>query len=348
MSNYDHIARAVFARPWAIHPAKLEAIKAILAMRVQGVPIAAEEVAEIVAAAGPRRAAGKEPGHLGVLPLQGVIMPRAGLMAQSSGAVSLEQWMKDFRSMMADPDIGSILLDIDSPGGDVTGIPEAAAEIRAAREDKPIHAIANSMAASAGYWLASQANTVAVTPSGWVGSIGVYSAHEDLSQFMENEGVKTTFISAGKYKVEGNPYEPLSDEARAHIQSQVDDYYSMFVNDVAKGRGVTASVVRKEYGEGRMLLAKPAKDAGMVDSVDTFGGAVGAALKSIKVRGELFAPGWEALEDRATLAEAAEEPTVALNPELVSASRTEEEELEIRKLKNRARLRSRNQDLPSD
>lgn len=339
MNAYDHIVRAVFARPWALHPAKLEAIKAILAMRANGTPISAEEVAEIVAAAGPRRSNGREAGSVGVLPLQGVIMPRAGLLAQSSGAVSLEQWMKDFRSMVADPDIGSILLDIDSPGGDVTGITEASAEIRAAREEKPVHAIANSMAASAGYWLASQASTVAVTPSGWVGSIGVYSAHEDLSGFMEQEGIKTTLISAGKYKVEGNPFEPLSDEARAHIQEQVDDYYGMFVGDVAKGRGVPAAVVRKQYGEGRMLLAKPAKEAGMVDSIDTFGGAVSSAVKSIKVRGEIFAPGWEALVDREDIV--AEAEVGAPSQAEAEFVRSDDEELELRQLKARARLHAK-------
>lgn len=98
----------------------------------------------------------------------------------------------------------------------------------------------------------------------------MFSPHNDISSLKEKIGVKTSLISAGKYKVEANPYEPLSDEARAHIQETVDDYYGMFIGDVAKARGVEASAVRAGYGEGRMLTAKRALKAGMVDRIETF------------------------------------------------------------------------------
>jgi ClpP class serine protease len=110
---------------------------------------------------------------------------------------------------------------------------------------------------------------IAVTPSGEVGSIGVFAVHEDVSKAAELAGVKTTLISAGPFKTEGNEFEPLTDEARTHIQSQVDQFYAMFLHDVASGRRVSAETVAGSYGEGRTLLAKPALEAGMVDRIQT-------------------------------------------------------------------------------
>lgn len=317
MKTYTHIVRAFLDRPWAIRPEKLAAIQSLLALRVSGGQVSADEVREIVAAAGPRRQASR--GKVGVLPLQGVVMNRAGVMAESSGAVSLESWMQAFRAFVDDPEIDSILLDIDSPGGSVEGVPEAAAEIRSSRERKPITAIANTTAASAGYWLASQANEVVVTPSGWVGSIGVYSTHEDWSGAYEQLGIKTTLISAGKYKVEGNEFEPLSDEARDYMQGMVDDYYGMFVNDVAKGRGVPVATVKSGYGQGRMLLAKDAKAAGMVDRIDTFDGALSRMLPKSRTQPVALGPGWDAqaeMPQPPTPEPPAPEPPVAEGPDV--------------------------------
>jgi signal peptide peptidase SppA len=177
------------------------------------------------------------------------------------------------KGALADPDVGAVLLDLDSPGGVVDGIPEAAATLRAMRGSKPIVAVANGMAASAAYWLASQADEMSVTPSGAVGSIGVYATHRDMSGAGKLQGVATTLVSAGKHKTEGNPWEPLSDEARAAIQHDVDHFYNLFTADVAKGRGVKQADVKTGYGEGRVMNAKDALAAGLVDRVETLGEA---------------------------------------------------------------------------
>jgi len=140
-------------------------------------------------------------------------------------------------------------------------------EVRRLAESKHVVALANSLTASAAYWLASQADEIVAAPEALVGSVGVFAVHEDWSKVWEQAGLKLTYITAGKYKVEGNFDEPLSDEARAHIQGIVDDAYSLFVSDVAKGRGVSAETVRADYGEGRVLTAKDAKAVGMVDRV---------------------------------------------------------------------------------
>ena len=127
---------------------------------------------------------------------------------------------------------------LDSPGGSVYGVSELADEIMNARAQKPVIAIANSLAASAAYWIGCSASELYVTPGGEVGSIGVWQAHFDYSQALAAEGVTPTLISAGKYKVEGNPYAPLGEDALGFMQSRVDDYYAVFTKSVARGRGV--------------------------------------------------------------------------------------------------------------
>jgi signal peptide peptidase SppA len=192
--------------------------------------------------------------------------------------MGLVDFRDEFRAAVQSPDVGAIVLDVDSPGGLVDLVPETAAEIRDARGTKPIVAVANTMAASGAYWIAAQADELVVTPSGSVGSIGVYMVHEDWSGFNEQQGIQPTYISAGEYKTEGNPDEPLSDEARADWQQEVDDLCAMFVADVAAGRGVTAQQVRDGYGKGRTLIADRALAAGMVDRVDTIETVIGALL----------------------------------------------------------------------
>lgn len=275
MSRYAHVVRAVTGAPWAILPETYSLILSIVSDRVAGITLSEEEIHDRVAAAvnGPRRGGGQQQS-VAVLPLYGVLTQRANLMANMSGGTSLEQFTQAFRSVLADESVSAIVLDVDSPGGSVDGVEELAAEIRAARGRKPIVAVANAMAASAAYWIATAADELIVTPSGQVGSIGVLAAHADFSKAEETAGIKHTLISAGKFKTEGNQFEPLGDDAKAAIQDQVDRYYSMFVAAVSKGRGVPAKTVKDDFGQGRMLLAKPALDAGMVDRIDTLDNTV--------------------------------------------------------------------------
>jgi signal peptide peptidase SppA len=204
----------------------------------------------------------------GVISVFGPLEYRAGPLAQlfGYGTSTLELTAK-VRQLASDPNVKQILMEFDSPGGSVDGIPEAAAEIRAARKEKPVIAVAAPMAASAAFWLAAQASRLVCMASGSVGSIGVYGTHQDVSEFEKKVGIKTTLVSAGKYKTEGSPYAPLGDDAVAYLQSQVDAIYRQFVDDVAFGRGISPGAVAKGYGEGRMLLARPALQASMIDEI---------------------------------------------------------------------------------
>ncbi len=270
--RYPLLIRAALDMPWAILPSKLTAIMGLLRLRAEGGQVAPEEIAAIVGAA--RQPTPVSGGAVAVVPIFGTIVQRAGLLAESSGAVSTERIGAAFRQAMADPAVSSVVLQIDSPGGGVYGVAELADTIRSARGQKPIVAVADSLAASAAYWIASAADEIVVTPSGEVGSIGVFTAHEDWSQAFERIGVGVSLISAGKYKTEGNIFEPLGDEARAAIQGRVDDYYRLFTNAVAKGRGVSADEVRGGFGQGRVVGAQEAVKLGMADRVATMDATV--------------------------------------------------------------------------
>lgn len=266
--KYQRIVRAVAETPWAILPSKLSVILDVLAFRAAGGALTDVEIAERIGAARDRPKL-RSNGDIAVLQLVGTIAHRMGSMAASSGGTSVEAFRNDFRAAVDDSTIAAIVIDVDSPGGSVDGVPELAAEIYRARGVKPISAVANTMAASAAYWIGSAADELAVTPSGEVGSIGVIAAHEDMSAAYETMGVKTTLVSAGKYKAENNPFEPLSDEGRAAIQQRVDDAYTMFTKDVSRNRNTPLDTVRSSFGEGRLVNAKEAVRLGMADRVAT-------------------------------------------------------------------------------
>lgn len=275
MTSYAHVLQYVTSNAWAILPERLQAIAAIVQLHVAGVRLSDAEVQARLQAAqqGQGARGGKRTGVTAVVPIYGVMIPRANLMAEMSGATSIESIRAAFRQAMADDDVSRVVFDIDSPGGSVDQVPEFAEEVRAARGQKPMTAVANTMMASAAYWVGSQADEVVASPSSLVGSIGVYAVHEDLSGAYEQAGVTPTLIKAGKYKAEGIDIAPLDDEAQGHMQELVNDAYDQFLSAVAKGRGTTVSAVRDGYGEGRVLTAKRAKDAGLVDRVDTIEGA---------------------------------------------------------------------------
>lgn len=280
---YARSVELVGSTPWAITPDALATILGVIAERNAGVKLTDEEIRERIGAVqtdagddlidelvGDDTADDPAGDPVAVIRVRGPIVPRASMFSQVSGLASVEQIKADFRSALDDPAVQSILLDIDSPGGSGFLVPELAAEILAARGTKPITAVANARAASAAYWIASAADELVVTPSGDVGSIGVYIAHEDISALQEKTGVKTTLVSAAKYKTEGNPFEPLTEEAKAELQRRVDETYQQFVAAVAKGRGVTPSTVREDFGQGRLVTPSQAMEVGMVDRVATF------------------------------------------------------------------------------
>lgn len=263
--------------PWALMPERLQAMAGVLS-RWQAGDLPSEETLlqvnadRLIRESRKQFASANAGAGIAVLPLYGVVTQRGNMVDDISGpgSTSTQQFAAALRQVLADETVGQILIDIDSPGGSVYGVAELAAEITRARTQKPVIAVANSLAASAAYWIGCAASEFYVTPGGEVGSIGVWQAHFDYSKALEVDGVKPTLISAGKYKVEGNPYVPLDAEAQTFMQSRVDDYYDAFVKAVAKGRGVSVAEVRDGMGQGRVLGADAALAQKMVDGIATF------------------------------------------------------------------------------
>lgn len=298
-TRFPHLRAAIVRTPWAILPDRLEAIAEVVERRFEGIRLSEDEIAAIKGSRDPNgsvslfaldaggnmgiiaqtelvalREQGQGPAAgsmIAVINVMGVIAQHAHQVDNISGpgGTSAERVSNSFRSAMSDPAVRAIVLNVDSPGGNVHGVQAVANEIFKARGRKPIVAQVNSTMASAAYWLGAAADEIVVTPGGQVGSIGVYALHKDVSAAAAMEGVKFTFISAGKYKVEGNQFEPLTDEATAAVQKGVNAYYTDFTNDVARFRGVKVAEVRNGFGEGRMEKDRDAVKAGMADSVAT-------------------------------------------------------------------------------
>lgn len=296
--KYRHILGLIHSSVWAILPEKFNQIVELMAFRAEGGYYSQEEIQARIGAA--RAQPAPRSGAVAVIPIYGTIIPRGNMLAESSGATSVQTISANLREALNDSRVSAILLDVDSPGGTVNGVDEVSAEIFRARGQKPITAIACPMAASAAYYIASAADEMVVTPTGEVGSIGVFAAHQDVSRLMDRMGVTMSLVSAGKYKTEGNPYEPLGDDARAALQDRVDEYYNMFVDAVARNRNVSSDKVRTGFGEGRVVSAKRALSLGMADRIATMDDMIrdmmpkrkpgqSAASDSIKLRAQASA-----------------------------------------------------------
>lgn len=279
--HYPHIVRFVAGREWAILPEKMAEIWDFLAIKASGGDVDPDEItARFGAAKADRR--GQSAGEVAVLPIMGTISHRMNMMSEFSGGTSVEGLTAAFRDLVRDPQVGAIVLDVDSPGGSVDGIDELAAEIYRARGSKPIVAVANSLMASAAYWLAVSADEIVASPSAEIGSIGVIGGHEDQSAFYDKMGVKVSLITAGKYKAENNPFEPMTEEGRAAIQRRVDEAYGRFVRAVSRGRGVGVDAVRNGFGEGRVVSAREAVSLGMADRIATIDEVIAGLARSTR------------------------------------------------------------------
>jgi signal peptide peptidase SppA len=213
-------------------------------------------------------------GAIAIIPIDGVLFQHVGWLEAFFGGISTEAIGAAIGEAVADKSVRKIILAINSPGGSVVGVTELASKVRAARDVKPVIAVANSHAYSAAYHVASQASEIWVPPSGGVGSIGCICEYVDDSQLLEKAGLRVTRIVSGKYKGE-NRGEPITDEGLAKLQTDADYYYGLMVRDIARGRGVSEAVVSgPSFGQGRTVLPTDAKANGLVDRIGTLGDAI--------------------------------------------------------------------------
>lgn len=257
----------VLTSPWAIVPEKLLEIQNIYATHLRGEKI---DLKAVEAQLGkplqndPKRY--ENVNGVGLVRIEGVLARRANLVMRMSGGTSTEQMRTQFREALNDREAESILLVIDSPGGTVDGTQEFAEEIFRARGKKPIKAVALGTIASAAYWIGAAADELYIaSDTTVVGSIGVVATHVDVSRAEDHMGVKTTEITAGKYKRVASQYAPLTQEGRASMQEMVDDIYTAFVQDVAAFRKRPVDAVVSNMADGRIFLGSKAIAVGLAD-----------------------------------------------------------------------------------
>ena len=248
MKTLTHIQTRIFDTPLAIQPKKLEIILAAIGERI-GLQVSAEALAATAnyTPAAPRNF--DVVGNVAIIPVQGTLMKTtSGLMA-ASGCSSYEDITAAFQLAMESPDVSAVVLDVDSPGGEVHGMFELSDLIYSSRGAKPIIATANDSAFSAAYAIASAADTVYVTRTGGVGSVGVFCLHVDQSAADAKQGLRYTYIHAGAKKTDGNPHEPLTETAQEDAQAEVDREYGLFCQLVSRNRGESIqAVIKTEAG----------------------------------------------------------------------------------------------------
>ncbi|WHZ12174.1 MAG: Phage head, head-tail preconnector protease C / Phage head, scaffolding domain Nu3 [Burkholderiaceae bacterium] len=277
MTLLPHLAARLFGVPLAIHRPKLDVILAVLGPRVG--------LSDLAAAPGytpPQRDSsatfGSPPG-VAVIPIHGTLVRRTVGLEAESGLTSYAGLTAQLDAALGNPAVLAILLDIDSPGGESGGVFDLADRIRAASQIKPVWAVANDMAFSAAYALASAASRVFVSRTGGVGSIGVIAMHVDQSEKDAQDGIHYTAVFAGDRKNDLNPHAPISSEAHAFLKAEVNRIYGLFVETVARHRGIEASTVRDT--EAGLFFGQAAVAMGLADAIGTFDDALTQLFASV-------------------------------------------------------------------
>lgn len=199
---------------------------------------------------------------IAVLPVVGPLFRYANLFTQVSGASSYELLAKDFTQAVENPDVKAIILNIDSPGGEVNGCAEFADMIHEARGVKPIVAYASGDAASGAYWIAAAADEIVVSKTSALGSIGVVGVYRGN----KDEDAVEVVSSQSPYK----RIDPDTDDGRARLQKRIDAMADVFVEAVAKYRGVASSHVQNHYGSGDVFIGDAAVKQGLADRIGSF------------------------------------------------------------------------------
>lgn len=208
-------------------------------------------------------------GNVAVVNVKGSLINGAAGYGRLYGLLGYDDIREALTDAVADRNVKSVLLNVDSSGGQVAGCQELGNYIRDVSAEKPVHTHSDTVMCSAAYWLGVSADKVTSGSTAIVGSIGVLQIHQENSKMMAEAGVTTTVIRSGKYKAIANRFEPLSDLAREEMQSQVDDLDLTFTSYVAERRNVSYENARRTMGQGREFLGAKAVDAGLVDGLST-------------------------------------------------------------------------------
>ena len=260
-------------------------------------------------------------GETAYVPMHGTIVSRAGLIDRASGAVSPQSVQEKLRAASRDPQIGRIVLSVDSPGGTVNGTMATAETVQRVANEKEVVAVAENTMASAAYWIGSHASRVVVGESAEVGSIGVIAVHRDYTGKLEEEGVESTVLRFQEDKALGHPEEEFSDGARGQWEQRLSGYYDLFAEAVAGSRNIPETTVRQDI-KSRSYLGREAVDIGLADAVGSLDAVLRQspstskdnqfAMSNPNQQGQSEGPGGPAIEElRAQLEQERERADVA-------------------------------------
>ena len=280
MKSYPHLLARVFDTPLFIDKPKLEVILSVLNNELGlGIEVGQIDAADIKNR-DRSRAYHVTADGIAQIPIHGTLVRRAHALDALSGIRSYEQIRNEVQDAATDPQVRGILLDIDSPGGEASGMFDLMADLREAADMKPVYAAANDDALSAAYGIASVAKQIFVTRTVSAGSVGVIAVHLDESGANEQAGKKYTVMRAGARKAEHNSLEPLTEEGRESLQEELDRLHTLFIDEVAESRNLDPKQVRKT--EAQVYHAENAVTAGLADQVGTLEDAHKALVQELE------------------------------------------------------------------
>jgi signal peptide peptidase SppA len=209
-------------------------------------------------------------GRTAVIGIEGPLVRYGSVFDSVSGLTSVEFLARDLETALADPKVENVVLNINSPGGQVDGINALSDFIRASQDRKPIYAYVDGLAASAAYWIASATERIVAEEASRVGSIGVIASVLDNSGAQERQGLKRYTIVSSQSPKKG--LSVSSADGRSQLQAMVDSAAELFISKVATFRGVTPERVISDFGQGFVVTTGEARKAGMIDGVSPFEG----------------------------------------------------------------------------
>lgn len=264
----SRVAEYFFRSPWAVKENLFEIMQNVIVRHVSGEKLSNEEIQALKNKDSELRPGFEVVNGVARIPVTGIIAKYSSMVNNTSQPMgtSTEQITDELMRCLSDDKVKMIALDIDSPGGSVSGVQELSDLIYSSRKKKPIYAYASGMMCSAAYWIGSAAEKVFSTRSTEVGSIGVYASYYDFSVRLHNLGIKPTVFKAGENKAAGHPDVPMTESDKNVIQEEINKYYDLFVKDVARNRGISFEAAKK-LANGRVWIGEEAAPAGLVDGM---------------------------------------------------------------------------------
>lgn len=268
--NYPHLASDVFNTPLMCTQGLFDSVQSALIPRIIGAGSGGIQAVGALAAGideqDEERVAYNTHQGVAVIPVHGILTTRrGGIDAQCREVSSYEKSSALLDAALQSEEVEHIVLDVNTPGGAAVGCFDFAERVYQAGEQKPVTAIVNFSAYSAGYMIASAANEIIVSDTSGVGSIGVIAGHVDMSKALEANGLNVTMFYRGDHKNDLSPHEPVTDAAAAVLNAELDDLYLLFVEKVARNRGLSVETVMDT--EAKTYRGQKAIDAGLADKL---------------------------------------------------------------------------------